>query len=864
MNESFPNNSNPESNNVSQNLYSVVEETRPNPHFVHDLEGQLLEIHSPKPAWSFPGWELTSTLGWLALTIAVGLLMVWSIQNLIPTPQPADDGAPTQDSMQLTPTIEVTEDNTATPIPDGKSFDYRGAKLILNAPLPDSPGQANIYALYDSQPVTAGYARSLADQFGIEGELYNAQGLTPDATAIMLTDGKQQLIVYDENSYTYVSDLVENSRNYDGFQHENAEAIISKYLKSHGFDFDYNFEGNALFGGGYMLNQRSPDGLPMVDGRYLQSIHITLDENGDILSLNATLMNYAPTSLGSYGIISAAEALQNLLDDTRSAGKVESSDGSPDLNTTPPQTWYHEYPDNQTVTIYGSILSNKALDANQPTIIFIDNVPVIGNTDGMEALDDYAFIGATGQFTVENGVRKFNVDMWDQNVQQTWVSGFAHRVGEQIIFTTDDESSSEYTLVDAPADLPLETPFPESQLYGIGAIIDGQFYWSSIKYFEDSSQMGGGSGGGGGGPSFYPLNLSGRPVPIPTSTPAQAGYSYAELAGFLQYIVQPDDTLASIAAAYHVSEEDIRQVNYMPDSTVYAGMQLVLPGVPGPTRLDGERGIVRVEMYEKQNGKQRTRYVFISEKDQSSYELQGNNLEPLQNVANRPIEIWGRINLDVPDRPFVLPFLEIEKFEPLYPDLQTQMLTGTQKTREIDGVQVVLFTTGGTTYIQLIPSGGYPDGNDITNISDSGEVIAETLQVPGEIYAGYPALRVFMSAPATDPNTGDPIELPSVDQIEVMPDPFGNADAYNPPNVTIDKVDLVYYYSSPPYPEDHPEAQEQYIQPAWHFHGHNDDGSELDIFIQALKPEYLSPGPTSFSDASTTSPTPSPLPPPPG
>lgn len=305
------------------------------------------------------------------------------------------------------------------------------------------------------------------------------------------------------------------------------------------------------------------------------------------------------------------------------------------------------------------------------------------------------------------------------------------------------------------------------------------------------------------------------------------------------------------------------RANYMPDSTVDTGMQLVIPGVPSPTRLDGERGIVRVEMYEKPNGKQRTRYVFISEKDQSSYELQGSNLEPLQNVANRPIEIWGHINLDVLDRPFVLPFLEMEKFESLYPELQFQVLSGTQELQETNSGEQVLFTTQGTTYILLGSSGGYPAGNLFL---DTEMVNIEVLQVPGETYAGFPALRVFSVGPAVDPNTGEPVELlyRATDHIEVVPDPFGNADPYSLPNVTIEKVELVYYYSNPPYPEDHPEAQEHYIQPAWHFHGHDDYGIVLDIFIQALKPEYLSPGPTSFSDASTTSPTPSPLPPPPG
>jgi hypothetical protein len=218
--------------------------------------------------------------------------------------------------------------------------------------------------------------------------------------------------------------------------------------------------------------------------------------------------------------------------------------------------------------------------------------------------------------------------------------------------------------------------------------------------------------------------------------------------------------------------------------------------------------------------------------------------------------IWGSISIDEKG----MAFLDVEKFEALYPDLQFQVLSGTQELQETNTEQIVLFTTGGTTYVQLVPSGGYPDGN---YIDFTGEVQIEALQVPGETYAGYPAIRVFSMAPTVDPNTGEPVELyRRTDHIEVVPDPYGNADQYNPPNLTIDKVDLVYFLGTSLYPEDYPEAQEHYIQPAWHFHGHDDHGSVLDIFIQALKPEYLMPEPASFSEILTASPTPSPLPPP--
>jgi LysM repeat protein len=256
-------------------------------------------------------------------------------------------------------------------------------------------------------------------------------------------------------------------------------------------------------------------------------------------------------------------------------------------------------------------------------MLFLDNVPVTGNISGMEALHNYAFIQATGQFLVENGVRKLHVATWNRDVEMTCASGSAHRTGDQVIITNEAESVSEYTLVDPPTDLPLNTTFPDTQLVSCGVVRDDQFYWTSIQYFTDPSQVGGGGGGGG---FFYQLNLSGTPVAFPTAIPTEASlppfdytvvagdtcagiatafdvsinsivilnnlstdciisvgqhlkipypapasaqssaYSSAELSAFPVYIVQADDTLEKIAESYNVSPEEIIQANDMPNT----------------------------------------------------------------------------------------------------------------------------------------------------------------------------------------------------------------------------------------------------------------------------------------------------------
>jgi LysM repeat protein len=333
---------------------------------------------------------------------------------------------------------------------------------------------------------------------------------------------------------------------------------------------------------------------------------------------------------------------------------------------------------------------------------------------------------------------------------------------------------------------------------------------------------------------FYQLNLSDTPIPFPTATPMGEGYTQAEIASFLKHTVKSGDTLSQIAATYNVSVDDIIQINNLPDTNIFVGQMLVIPGVQGPTRLNGEHGTVMVNIFAKPDGRQRASYTFISEKDQASYQLVGDALEPLQQLNGRPIAVWGSITYDQ----YGQPSLTVEKFEALYPDLQFQVLSGTQENKDVNDESLVLFTSGGTTYVQVSNTGGYPDGNYFPG---AGEIYIEGLQVPNETYSGYPTLRVFNIGPAINPATGEKVEFPhTADTIEVMPDPYGNADEYVNPDAVIEKVELVYFINNPANQPDIPQG-DSYIQPAWHFVGRFSNGNILDVLVQALRQEYLSP-----------------------
>jgi hypothetical protein len=58
---------------------------------------------------------------------------------------------------------------------------------------------------------------------------------------------------------------------------------------------------------------------------------------------------------------------------------------------------------------------------------------------------------------------------------------------------------------------------------------------------------------------------------------------------------------------------------------------------------------------------------------------------------------------------------------------------------------------------------------------------------------------------------------------------------------TIESVELVYFTPNQRYAIPDPAAEPVYIQPAWRFQGHYWDGSEFEVFVQALKEEFLLP-----------------------
>jgi len=193
----------------------------------------------------------------------------------------------------------------------------------------------------------------------------------------------------------------------------------------------------------------------------------------------------------------------------------------------------------------------------------------------------------------------------------------------------------------------------------------------------------------------------------------------------------------------------------------------------------------------------------------------------------------------------------VEKFEIPFPDLQFQILKGTEKSVQLDGKDVVLFTVeNGSVYVEYTPA-----CNDMIQVeSMSGmkgvnsadkSVLLEALAIPDLSFANYPGICVFSSAPAIQPN-GEPMELPITADQPFVSEELGapaSTETYTPPNLTIDTVELIYFVSNPYYQASDPNYKNRspYIQPVWHFRGRNENGDEFDMLVQALKQEFLLP-----------------------
>jgi len=781
MNEQFTNDDRDE--DIARKLKDVAEQTQANVHFAAALEERLRDTRTQKTGpFTSRFRQISPAVRWVALMLLLGLVLSWSIRNLIPAPQPAADNTPGLPDI-LTPTPEGIDLTPTAAVPTENGYDWRGATLFLAAPLPDVPAEANVYRLTPDQPATAEEARFVAQRFGIDGDMYRAPGELPDTTSYMISDGRQRLYVRSRNYFTYYADYNANTLLLGArdLSEDDARTAIDSFLSARGFDFDYQIEKDEGIPGLYYAILLMPDGHPIhFDYNMPSRLQMTLGKDGQIISVDSSQIDYE--MVGTYGVRSAEEAFQQVLGNPEviQNGVLESSRSGGMLNES---YWERSYPDDKTITIYGRVTSFDPVDPAKPPFVSINSYTATGNTP--TASGDQ-LVEATGQFHTANGMRSFEVESWKlTDATETAVMGSLTREGNQTVLISD--LGGKYVIADAPADVPLDTVPPDEQLMVGGFMANEDLVWTTIQYFPTGSNFG---GGGGGGTGFHKLNLSGTAVPFSTPTAAP-------------------------------------ESNQTPAESPLVGKH-----------LEKQRGTLTINIYKGEDGTQRPEFSFITQ-TQEMYlyaTLENVSLEELLPYQNRPLDIWGTV--ETADA-YGTAVISVDKFEAPYPGLAFQLIKGTQKNSEIDGNPVTLFTAeDGKTYVQMTRDNGL-DSSIAGEVGD--QVLVEALIIPDQTFGNYPVVQVFAIGLATNPMNGEPAPMTiTADQPYVM-DASLDPTTYVPPNSTIETVELVYYLPDPRYATPDTGAEPQYIQPAWRFAGHNSNGDVFEILVQALKEEYLLP-----------------------
>lgn len=818
----------PEDQTVSDILQSNAQSIQVTPQFQSNLEARLKQAH---PANKQPSQDsrikILPAIGWAILAISAFLVLNWAIRALIPNLQPAagETAIPTATEVSSFPNPAIE----ATPLPAGNGYDWRGMTLYLDAVLPENPAEANVYQLQPEQPASLESVRALAEQFGLNGNVYEAPSElgNSDNPDFIVVAGNQHLRVRSNLYFSYYPDYTRwATGNVFGKipDQDTAEELIGAFLRTHGFDFAYKVQLSEFYTGYYAL-PLTPDGFAIQHEHFnLAGFLFRFDDTG-IIAVEASLMDY--TSAGTFEIIPAESAFQKILDPNAMYGIREGMHSA----HTPVQAWYRTWPRNQTITLYGWINTFKSQDGGAP-LVTLDGYTVTGNLAGISESMENTFIAASGQFQTVDGREIFNIENWQvYEGADDGLQGTIQRDGDQVVITTFE--GLRLTLPDVPPDLPL--PIENAYALGIIHIEKFEFDWKSI---DTRMQGGGGGGGGGGGSGFYKPNLTGTPVPLPTAQAPQATGP-----GTGEYIVQEGDTLSAIAESYGITVDELMQANGLNEAIIFVGQTLLIPGAQEETslvgqRIDSQRGMLTVTIASKLDGSQSVDYRLQVDERENRYQLmklEGDDLDELQTRNNLPIDIWGTVERYDTGLGMSIPVVNVERFEIPYPDLQYQIFKGTQSIITVQGETITLFTTeDGQTYAQ---ANGY---GDLIGL-EGDQVLMEAVVLPDETIADYPVLQVVSASMAVNPKNGQPVELeitankPYIIEETERPETPANLTA------TIESVELVYFTPNQRYKISDPSSGPVYIQPVWRFQGHYWDGSEFEILVQALKDEFLLP-----------------------
>lgn len=201
--------------------------------------------------------------------------------------------------------------------------------------------------------------------------------------------------------------------------------------------------------------------------------------------------------------------------------------------------------------------------------------------------------------------------------------------------------------------------------------------------------------------------------------------------------------------------------------------------------------------------------------------LDGAGLQGVDAYQNLPIRIWGTAE----QAGSGLTTIDVERFEPEYPDTRVEAWLGLVHSRQFEGHDPVwmLTTPDGEEFVLGSTQAG--KSPPISPEMRNDPLIIEGVQFPGNVFEGYPVISDLAWLSGVGRNDLDGYQPVSA-QPRVVQE-LGSAGARRV--ARIDSVALVYLLT-----EDPTLYTGKMAQPAWRFAGRLDDGAAFEIFVQAL------------------------------
>jgi len=803
-------------------LREAADQINPESMFVSQLEKKLTSAHAPKAVSAFLSVKkVASTAGWVIGWAVITLMFIWVARSIAPQPQPAAANTPVPITETVTPESLTLEKSFNYIVQPNDTCSFLADKFgVTVEDIVAFNGLTDSCVLFTDQLL---YIPIKGTNQTAEGSVYNWNGTmlylnapfpeTPAEMNIYLARDEVRATAEDTIAlaaefgmsgevYQVPGELVGTTDFLvvDGNRHLRVRSDrYFTYYPSYADALKTAFTGEDInaetlinefmqshgFNFNYKIEYSEFFGayfvLPLTpDGFVLHHEHFSFGGMSFELDQNGIVrVNASLLKYGeaaTVGVISAQEAFQRLVDPTRIHG-VEMGMHSASVVV---DAWVRTHPLDEIIVYYGFLSSTGRSITGAAPLITLDGYTVTGNVSEISENMPNTFIEAMGKFHESDGIKTFELESWKAHEgYEEGYQGTIDRAGEQVFM--DAIEAGRILLVDAPVDLPL----PAENMYMTGVTRDDVFEWKNI----DNRMQAGGGGGGGGGSGFYKLNLSGTPVPLPTPAPL-------------------DETL-SVDEAFTAAP------------------------------LDGVRGMFTVSIFQQADGSARHQYNLVIKNTDYDYgyiQLEGDSLQSLESHHNRPVTIWG-----TPDRINEQGALvvNVERYEVPFPDLQFQIVRGTQKQAVVQDQPVILFTAeNGATYVELYVIG---DLNASIVGVEGDPILNEVLIIPDETFGGYPTMRVFSSAMAVNPKNGGETELAITADQPYIVDESVSTDDFTPPDAIVEKIELVYFTLNQRYMTPDANTEPSYLQPVWRFSGHYTNGDEFEIFIQALKDEFLLP-----------------------